>query len=167
MCSLCIQGKACHWIFGSLRTLANPVTCFPLGEVVRSTKMGAFPMWSPCRGAPSRTKLALNLHIKGPSYESPDRCEARLYGFCCHRQHCTGARKGAHHNPRDQRARQTKTLGAKAPSILRTFSHPSEPARSVGKAHRSARSARTIEPGRRRRLNPPAFGNTVCLMSVV
>ena len=38
---------------------------------------------------------------------------------------------------------------------------PSEPARSVGRTHRSARSARTIEPGRRRRLNPPAAGNTV------
>ena len=34
---------------------------------------------------------------------------------------------------------------------------PSEPARSVGGTHRSARSARTIEPGRRRRLNPPCF----------
>ena len=53
-----------------------------------------------------------------------------------------------------------RTLGAKAPSILRTLSLPSEPARSVGKAHGSARSARTIEPGRPRRLNPLAFGNT-------
>lgn len=38
---------------------------------------------------------------------------------------------------------------------------PSEPARSVGRTHRSARSAGTIEPGCRRRLNPPAAGNTV------
>ena len=41
----------------------------------------------------------------------------------------------------------------------------SEPARKArpfpGRTHRSARSARTIEPGRRRRLNPPAFRNTV------
>gem|GEM_PF-7103080 len=40
------------------------------------------------------------------------------------------------------------------------FITPSEPARSVGGTHRSARSARTIEPGRRRRLNPLAFRNT-------
>ena len=33
---------------------------------------------------------------------------------------------------------------------------PSEPARSVGRTHRSVRSTRTIEPGRRRRLNPQA-----------
>ena len=33
---------------------------------------------------------------------------------------------------------------------------PSEPARSVGRTHRSVRSTRTIEPERRRRLNPQA-----------
>ena len=49
------------------------MTCFPLGEVVRSTKRSAFPLWRPCRGSPSRSKLVLSLHIKGPSYESTDR----------------------------------------------------------------------------------------------
>ena len=50
-----------------------------------------------------------------------------------------------------------RTLGAKAPSILRTLSLPSEPARSVGKAHGSARSAGTIEPGRREAPEPSCF----------
>ena len=44
---------------------------------MRSTKRGAFPMWRPCRGSPSRAKLVLSLHIKGLSYESPDRCQRR------------------------------------------------------------------------------------------
>ena len=47
------------------------------------------------------------------------------------------------------------------------FITPFEPARSVGRTHRSARSARTIEPGRRRRLNPLASGNTAHLTSTV
>ena len=34
-------------------------------------------MWSPCRGSPNRAKLVLSLHIKGLSYESPDRCRRR------------------------------------------------------------------------------------------
>ncbi len=46
------------------------------------------------------------------------------------------------------------------------FITPSEPARPAGGTHRSARSARTIEPGRRRRLNPLAFGNTAPAVSV-
>ena len=51
-------------------------------------------------------------------------------------------------------------------SILRRhIKLPSEPAHSVGRTHRSVRSTRTIEPGRRRRLNPLAVGNKVCLMS--
>ena len=40
---------------------------------MRSTKRSAFPLWRPCRGSPSRSKLVLSLHIKGPSYESTDR----------------------------------------------------------------------------------------------
>ena len=36
------------------------------------------------------------------------------------------------------------------------YKTPSEPARSAGRTHRSVRSTRTIEPGRRRRLNPQA-----------
>ena len=51
--------------------------------------------------------------------------------------------------------------GTRDPLPQAAFITPSEPARSVGGTHRSARSARTIEPGRRRRLNPLAFRNTV------
>ena len=37
----------------------------------------SFALWRPCRGSPSRSKLVLSLHIKGPSYELPDRCQRR------------------------------------------------------------------------------------------
>ena len=50
--------------------------------------------------------------------------------------------------------------GTRDPLPQAAFITPSEPARSVGGTHRSARSARTIEPGRRRRLNPLAYRNT-------
>ena len=48
----------------------------------------------------------------------------------------------------------------KGPLPQAAFITPSEPARSAGGTHRSARSARTIEPGRRRRLTPLVSGNT-------
>ena len=47
--------------------------------------------------------------------------------------------------------------GTRDPLPQAAFITSSEPARSVGGTHRSARSARTIEPGRRRRLNPLAY----------
>jgi hypothetical protein len=54
-----------------------------------------------------------------------------------------------------------RTLGAKAPSILRTFSLPSEPGREAkpipARTHGSARSARTIDPGRREAPEPSCF----------
>ena len=54
----------------------------PEGEVVApATDRGAFPMWRPCRGSPSRAKLVLNLHIKGPSSESPDRSARAFVWF--------------------------------------------------------------------------------------
>ena len=46
--------------------------------------------------------------------------------------------------------------GAHHPCRQAAYILPSEPARSVGRTHRSVRSTRTIEPGRRRR-PPPYF----------
>ena len=40
-------------------------------------RFACFPLWRPCRGSPSRAKLVLSLHIKGPPYELPDRCQRR------------------------------------------------------------------------------------------
>ena len=47
------------------------------GDVAAGDRRGAFPMWRPCRGAPSRAKLIPGLHIKGLSNKSPDRCRRR------------------------------------------------------------------------------------------
>ena len=47
------------------------------GDVATGDRRGAFPMWRPCRGSPSRAKLVLSLHIKGLSNKSPDRCRRR------------------------------------------------------------------------------------------
>ena len=47
------------------------------GDAAAGGRRGAFPMWRPCRGSPSRAKLVLCLHIIGPSYELPDRCQRR------------------------------------------------------------------------------------------
>ena len=44
------------------------------GDVAAGDRRGAFPMWRPCRGSPSRAKLVPGLHIKGLSNKSPDRC---------------------------------------------------------------------------------------------
>ena len=49
----------------------------PGGDVVAGDRRGAFPMWRPCRGSPSRAKLVPGLHIKGLSNKSPDRCRRR------------------------------------------------------------------------------------------
>ena len=49
------------------------------GDVAAGDRRGAFPMWRPCRGSPSRAKLVPGLHIKGLSNKSPDRC--RRHGF--------------------------------------------------------------------------------------
>ena len=47
------------------------------GDVAAGDRRGAFPMWRPCRGSPSRAKLVPGLHIKGLSNKSPDRCRRR------------------------------------------------------------------------------------------
>ena len=47
------------------------------GDVAAGDRRGAFPMWRPCRGSPSRAKLFPGLHIKGLSNKSPDRCRRR------------------------------------------------------------------------------------------
>ena len=47
------------------------------GDVAAGNRRGAFPMWRPCRGSPSRAKLVPGLHIKGLSNKSPDRCRRR------------------------------------------------------------------------------------------
>ena len=139
-------------------------------------RRGAFLLWSPCRGSPSRAKFVLSLHTKGPSYESPGRCsEVGLFPYgrspvvwfsllCCHKlkltplpsTHSAPTKLGWQRNwicrgasrpenpvtcfPAGQRwwRQPPKGVLPQAAYIL-----PSEPARSVGRTHRSVRQHMT------------------------
>ena len=118
------------------------------GDVAAGDRRGAFPMWRPCRGSPSRAKLVPGLHIKGLSNKSPDRCRRRgftvlpptggiinslplkgkrLTTFCASLTLLQNVfavhRKAAIHNPRGQRPVKLTNPPAKGRSILRTFFH--------------------------------------------
>ena len=122
------------------------------GDVAAGDRRGAFPMWRPCRGSPSRAKLVPGLHIKGLSNKSPDRCRRRgftvlpptggiinslplkgkrLTTFCASLTLLQNVfavhRKAAIHNPRAKGPSNLRTLRPSGRSILRTFSHHAEP----------------------------------------
>ena len=105
------------------------------GDVAAGNRRGAFPMWRPCRGSPSRAKLVPGLHIKGLSNKSPDRCRRRgftvlpptggiinslplkgkrLTTFCASLTLLQNVfavhRKAAIHNPRPERPSNLRTL---------------------------------------------------------
>ena len=105
------------------------------GDVAAGDRRGAFPMWRPCRGSPSRAKLVPGLHIKGLSNKSPDRCRRRgftvlpptggiinslplkgkrLTTFCASLTLLQNVfavhRKAAIHNPRPERPSNLRTL---------------------------------------------------------
>ena len=96
------------------------------GDVAVGDRRGAFPMWGPCRGSPSRAKLVPGLHIKGLSNKSPDRCRRR--GFTVLPP--TGGiinslPQSGNPQPSGQRPVKLKNPPANGRSILRTF--PFEP----------------------------------------
>ena len=71
------RGKfSCRSAFELISTLKHSVAKTSPSGGGAVGRRGAFLLWSPCRGSPSRAKFVLSLHTKGPSYESPGRCRA-------------------------------------------------------------------------------------------
>ena len=118
------------------------------GDVAAGDRRGAFPMWRPCRGSPSRAKLVPGLHIKGLSNKSPDRCRRRgftvlpptggiinslplkgkrLTTFCASLTLLQNVfavhRKAAIHDPRAMGPSNLKTLRPQGPVHLKNFFH--------------------------------------------
>ncbi len=118
------------------------------GDVAAGDRRGAFPMWRPCRGSPSRAKLVPGLHIKGLSNKSPDRCRRRgfmvlpptggiinslplkgkrLTTFCASLTLLQNVfavhRKAAIHNPRPERPSKLRTLRPIGPGHLKNLFH--------------------------------------------
>ena len=118
------------------------------GDVAAGDRRGAFPMWRPCRGFPSRAKLVPGLHIKGLSNKSPDRCRRRgftvlpptggiinslplkgkrLTTFCASLTLLQNVfavhRKAAIHNPRAKGPSNLKTLRPQGPVHLKNLFH--------------------------------------------
>ena len=118
------------------------------GDVAAGDRRGAFPMWRPCRGFPSRAKLVPGLHIKGLSNKSPDRCRRRgftvlpptggiinslplkgkrLTTFCASLTLLQNVfavhRKAAIHNPRAKGPSNLKTLRPQGPVHLKSLFH--------------------------------------------
>ena len=116
------------------------------GDVAAGDRRGAFPMWRPCRGSPSRAKLVPGLHIKGLSNKSPDRCRRRgftvlpptggiinslplkgkrLTTFCVSLTLLQNVfavhRKAAIHNPRPERPSNLRTLRPIGPVNLKNL----------------------------------------------
>ena len=116
------------------------------GDVAAGDRRGAFPMWRPCRGSPSRAKLVPGLHIKGLSNKSPDRCRRRgftvlpptggiinslplkgkrLTTFCASLTLLQNVfavhRKAAIHNPRPERPSNLRTLRPIGPVHLKNL----------------------------------------------
>ena len=116
------------------------------GDVAAGDRRGAFPMWRPCRGSPSRAKLVPGLHIKGLSNKSPDRCRRRgltvlpptggiinslplkgkrLTTFCASLTLLQNVfavhRKAAIHNPRPERLSNLRTLRPIGPVHLKNL----------------------------------------------
>ena len=116
------------------------------GDVAAGDRRGAFPMWRPCRGSPSRAKLVPGLHIKGLSNKSPNRCRRRgftvlpptggiinslplkgkrLTTFCASLTLLQNVfavhRKAAIHNPRPERPSNLRTLRPIGPVNLKNL----------------------------------------------
>ena len=116
------------------------------GDVAAGDRRGAFPMWRPCRGSPSRAKLVPGLHIKGLSNKSPDRCRRRgftvlpptggiinslplkgkrLTTFCASLTLLQNVfavhRKAAIHNPRPERPSNLRALRPIGPVNLKNL----------------------------------------------
>ena len=92
------RGKfSCRSAFELISTLKHSVAKTSPSGGGAVGRRGAFLLWRPCSGSPSRAKFVLSLHTKGPSYESPGRCsEVGLFSYgrspvvwfsllCCHK----------------------------------------------------------------------------------